>query len=92
MNNINSKNNLENLNISTLYILLKHNEAKLNKLASITNTINLSKTNLENFEIKNIPVNVQEIINNKINEYDNMILSLVKNVNNLINTNIFSFL
>ena len=92
LNNINSKNNLENLNISTLYILLKHNEAKLNKLASITNTINLSKTNLENFEIKNIPVNVQEIINNKINEYDNMILSLVKNVNNLINTNIFSFL
>jgi hypothetical protein len=90
LNNINSKN--ININVSTLYILLKYNEAKLNKLASITNTINLSKTNLENFEIKNIPINIQEIINNKINEYDNMISSLVKNVENLINTNIFASL
>ena len=88
LNNINSSN----INISTLYILLKHNEAKLNKLASITNTINLSKTNLENFEIKNIPIDIQEIINKKINEYDNMISSLVKNVDNLINTNMFSCL
>ncbi len=84
-------NNIK-INTSSLYILLKYNEAKLNKLASITNTINLSKTNLENFEIKNVPLDTQEIINNKINEYDNMISFLVKNVENLINTNIFSSL
>jgi restriction endonuclease S subunit len=42
----------------------------LNKLASITTTINLSRTNLENFEIKNIPIEVQENMVQTINEYD----------------------
>ncbi len=77
-------------NISSLYILLKYNESNLNKLASITNTINLSRTNLQTFEIKNIPINIQENMENKINEYDNMIKSLLLNVENLINNNIFS--
>lgn len=90
LNNINSKNS--KINVSTLYILLKHNEAKLNKLASITNTINLSRTNLENFEIKNIPINIQEIMEKKINEYDNIIKSFVNNIENLVNTNLFVLL
>jgi hypothetical protein len=76
-------------NLSSLYILLKYNEANLNKLASITNTINLSRTNLQNFEIKNIPINIQETMENKINQFDNMTKSLLLNVDNLINTNIF---
>lgn len=85
---INVKSNIC-FNISSLYILLKYNEANLNKLASITNTINLSRNNLQNFEIKNIPINIQENIEKKINEYDNMIKSLLFNVENLINTNVF---
>ena len=90
LNNINSKKT--KINILSLYTQLKYNEAKLNKLASITTTINLSKTNLENFEIKNIPFEVQEIMENKINEFDNMINLMLKNVENLINTNMFSYL
>ncbi len=85
---VNIKPNVD-FNISSIYILLKYNEANLNKLASITSTINLSRTNLQNFEIKNIPINIQEIMENKINNYDNMIKSLLLNVENLINTNIF---
>ena len=91
LNKINSPNNSKT-NIISLYILLKHNEAKLNKLASITNTINLSKTNLENFEIKNIPIDVQEIMEKKINEFDNIINLMLKNIENLINTNMFNYL
>jgi hypothetical protein len=61
----------------------------LNKLASITNTINLSRTNLENFEIKCLPTNIQENIVKTVNEYDNITKSLSKNIELLINTNIF---
>ncbi len=82
-------NNLRNISQSALYILLKHNEANLNKIASITTTINLSRTNLENFEIKNIPIEHQENMIKTINEYDNIIKSLSKNIELLINTNIF---
>ncbi len=76
-------------NTSSLYILLKYNEANLNKLASITNTINLSRTNLQNFEIKNVPIDIQEKIEAKINEYDNIVKSLFINIENLVNTIIF---
>jgi restriction endonuclease S subunit len=92
--NINSNvfylNNIKNTTVELLYILLKHNEANLNKLASITNTINLSRSNLENCEIKNIPLDIQHKVVYKINEYDNMILSYLKNIDNLINTPIFN--
>jgi hypothetical protein len=81
--------NLKNITPSALYILLKHNEANLNKLASITTTINLSRTNLENFEIKNIPIDIQENLVRMVNEYDNITKSLSKNMELLINTNIF---
>jgi hypothetical protein len=83
-------NNIKNTTVELLYILLKHNETNLNKLASITNTINLSRNNLENFEIKNIPLDIQHKVVYKINEYDNMIKSYLKNIDNLINTNIFN--
>jgi restriction endonuclease S subunit len=83
-------NNIKNTTVELLYILLKHNETNLNKLASITNTINLSRSNLENFEIKNIPLDIQHKVVYKINEYDNMIKSYLKNIDNLINTNIFN--
>ena len=95
-NNINTNlyylNNLKNIKQSALYILLKHNEANLNKLASITNTINLSRTNLENFELKNLPINVQENMIKNINEYDNITKSLSKNIELLINTDILQTL
>uniref|UniRef100_A0A6C0HX47 DNA methylase adenine-specific domain-containing protein n=1 Tax=viral metagenome TaxID=1070528 RepID=A0A6C0HX47_9ZZZZ len=82
-------NNLKNITPSALYVLLKYNEANLNKLASITTTINLSRTNLENFEIKNIPIEVQENMVKMVNEYDNITKSLYKNMELLINTSIF---
>ena len=82
-------NNLKNITPSALYILLKFNEANLNKLASITTTINLSRTNLENFEIKNIPVDIQENMVKKINDYDNICKSLSKNMELLVNTTLF---
>jgi hypothetical protein len=88
--NIYYLNNIKNTTVDILYILLKHNEANLNKLASITNTINLSRNNLENFEIKNIPLDIQNKVVYKINEYDNMIKSYLKNIDNLINTLIFN--
>jgi hypothetical protein len=83
-------NNLKKISPAALYILLKHNEANLNKLASITTTINLSRTNLENFEIKSLPDNIQESMIKQINEYDNISKSLSKNMELLINTNIFN--
>lgn len=93
-NNINTNvyylNNIKNYKPSSLYILLKHNEANLNKLASITNTINLSRTNLENFEIKNIPIDIQEKLIMMINKYDNMLKLLLVNTENLLNVNIFN--
>jgi hypothetical protein len=82
-------NNLKNISQSALYVLLKHNESNLNKLASITTTINLSRTNLENFEIKSLPVDIQENMIKTVNEYDNINKSLFKNMELLVNTNIF---
>jgi restriction endonuclease S subunit len=87
LNNIN-KNKC--YNVSSLYILLKYNEANLNKLASITNTINLSRTNLENFEIKDIPIDIQEKLTIMINKYDNMLKLSLVNIENLLNANIFN--
>ena len=85
-------NNLKNISLSALYVLLKHNESNLNKLASITTTINLSRTNLENFEIKSLPVDIQENMIKTVNEYDNINKSLFKNMESLVNTNIFKII
>jgi restriction endonuclease S subunit len=88
-NNVYYINNIKDYNTSALYILLKHNEANLNKLASITSTINLSRTNLENFEIKKLPINIQETMINSIYQYDYIIKTLLTSIEHLLNINIF---
>ena len=53
-----------------VYYILKNDEEKLNKLALITNTINLSRTNLENYEICIPSEEFQQKIIDTVSIYD----------------------
>ena len=72
-----------------LYYLLKNEENALYKLASQTKNINLSRKNLENFEIKNLSEKLQKNIVCECDKYSNMIDGLKQTNDYLKNINIF---
>ena len=72
-----------------LYFLLKNEENALYKLASQTKNINLSRKNLENFEIKNLPEKLQKNIVCGCEKYSDMIDGLKQTNDYLKNINIF---
>ena len=78
LNNLN-----ENINNKYLYYFLKENENKLNKLAKMTVTINLSRTNLETFNIPIMDKSLQENIISQLDYYETIIKQLLE-VNNFI--------
>jgi restriction endonuclease S subunit len=82
-------NDIKDFNSEYLYIILKQNESKLNKLACITNTINLSKACLENLEIKNVSIDIQNKIIEQYNLYDTLSNEIINKSNRLVNENLF---
>ena len=68
--NIYYLNNIKNYNEKCLYHVLKNNEQQFFKLANLTSTINLNRTNLENFEIQVYNDEVQEKIVTQCDLYD----------------------
>ena len=72
-----------------LYFLLKNEENTLYKLASQTKNINLSRKNLESFEIKNLSEKLQKNIVCECNKYSDMIDGLKQTNDYLKNINIF---
>jgi restriction endonuclease S subunit len=101
--NLHTKENPENTNFyyisdvkdfdkKCLYYLLKNEENSLHKLASLTQNINLSRKNLESFEIRNLSEKSQKRIVEECDKYSNMIDSLIKANEHLKNINIFDVL
>lgn len=71
-----------------LYYILKNKEAELFNLASLTVTISLNRTNLENFEIEDYPKEIQEKIIFECDKYDNICNNLEQFNNTIISKNI----
>lgn len=80
---------IKGFNKKCLYFLLKNEENALYKLASQTKNINLSRKNLESFEIKNLSEKSQNHIVEECGKYSNMIDNLIKTNIYLQNINIF---
>jgi hypothetical protein len=69
--NIYYLNNIKkDFNEKCLYHVLKNNEEQFFKLANLTSTVNLNRTNLENFEIQIYTEDVQEKIVTQCDLYD----------------------
>jgi restriction endonuclease S subunit len=69
--NIYYLNNIKkDFNEKCLYHILKNNEEQFFKLANLTSTVNLNRTNLENFEIQIYTEDVQEKIVTQCDLYD----------------------
>ena len=85
-------NDIKNYNSDCLYIILKQSEQKLNKMASITNTINLGRNCLENFDIKDIPIDIQNKLVEQCNIYDSLINDIVTKSKLINNEHIFKFI
>jgi len=81
--NIYYLNNVKNYNETCLYHILKYNEENFFKLANLTSTINLNRTNLENFEIQVYSDEIQEKIITQCESYDK-ICSNLSEINNTI--------
>lgn len=82
----NIANNYDN---KCLYYILKYNEPDIQKLANLSNTIQLAKNKLENFQIPNLSeIEHKEILKCEI--FDNEISLLTNNINNLKQSNIFT--
>ena len=79
----------KNVNDKLIYHILKHNEKNLFNLANLNPTINLNKTNLENFEIQNYPDDIQEKINLQCDIYDK-ICSDLNDINIIVFKDIIS--
>ena len=75
-------------NKTFIYLFLKNNENKLNKLAHLTQTVILNKTNLENFKIKNVPISIQDSIVGQSNKYDKICDNLKEINNNILASDI----
>jgi type I restriction-modification system DNA methylase subunit len=71
-----------------LYYILKNYEPKLIELAHLTSSINLNKTNLENFEIPNLPLNIQEQIIQQCSVYENICNNLQEINQTILSKNI----
>ena len=81
--NIYYLNNVKNYNETGLYHILKYNEENFFKLANLTSSINLNRTNLENFEIQVYSDEIQEKIIAQCESYDK-ICSNLSEMNNTI--------
>lgn len=82
--NIYYLNNIKNYNESCLYHILKYNEENFFKLANLTSTINLNRTNLENFEIQVYSDEIQEKIITQCESYDKICSNLLEMNNTII--------
>jgi hypothetical protein len=69
-------NNIKEINNKYFYYILKNNENKLKKLANLTVTTNLSRTNLENFEVPIVSLEIQDKIIKQLESYDKIINQL----------------
>jgi hypothetical protein len=84
--------NIKNFNKKCLYYLLKNEESSLYKLSSMTQNINLSRKNLESFEINNLQDKTQEYIIKECDKFSNLIDSLFLTNEYLKNINIFDII
>jgi hypothetical protein len=82
--NIYYLNNVKNYNENCLYHILKYNEENFFKLANLTSTINLNRTNLENFEIQVYSDEIQEKIITQCESYDKICSNLLEMNNTII--------
>jgi hypothetical protein len=85
LNNINNKYTKK-----CLYYIIKFLENKLVNLAYLTNTINLSRMNLENFEIPDISLDIQNKICEQCEVYDKIQDNLVEINQTIIQKDIFN--
>lgn len=87
--NIYYLNNIKkDFNEKCLYHVLKNNEEQFFKLANLTSTINLNRTNLENFEIQVYNEEVQEKIVTQCDLYDKICNDLSEMNNTIVIKNI----
>jgi hypothetical protein len=84
--------NIKNFNKKCLYYLLKNEESSLYKLSSMTQNINLSRKNLESFEINNLQDKTQNYLIKECDKFSNLIDSLFLTNEYLKNINIFDIL
>ena len=84
--------NIKNFNKKCLYYLLKNEESSLYKLSSMTQNINLSRKNLESFEINNLQDKTQDYIIKECDKFSNLIDSLFLTNEYLKNINIFDII
>ena len=88
--NIYYLNNVNGINEKCLYYFLKNNENKLMQLANMTKTINLNKTNIENFEIPDISNDLQKDLLTQLEYYENICDNLLKINKTILSKNIFN--
>lgn len=88
--NIYFLNNIKTINSKCLYYILKNEENALSKLANLTLTVSLNRTNLENFEIQNFPKEIQEKILTECTTYDNTCKDLIEMNKIIISKNILN--
>lgn len=87
--NIYYLNNIKkDFNEKCLYHILKNNEEQFFKLANLTSTVNLNRTNLENFEIQVYSEEVQEKIVTQCDLYDKICNDLSEMNNTIVIKNI----
>jgi len=84
--------NIKNFNKKCLYYLLKNEESSLYKLASMTQNVNLSRKNLESFEINNLQDKTQDYLIKECDKFSNLIDSLFLTNEYLKNINIFDII
>jgi len=88
--NIYYLNNIKDFNEKCLYHILKNNEEQFFKLANLTSTINLNRTNLENFEIQIYTEDVQDKIVMQCDLYDRICNDLSEMKSTIIIKNIIN--
>ena len=87
--NIYYLNNIkEELDEKCLYHILKNSEKQFFNLANLTSTINLNRTNLENFEIQNYPSDIQNQIILQSDLYDKICNDLIEMNSTIVSKNI----
>jgi hypothetical protein len=84
--------NIKNFNKKCLYYLLKNEESSLYKLSSMTQNINLSRKNLDSFEINNLQDKTQDYLIKECDKFSNLIDLLFLTNEYLKNINIFDIL
>ena len=97
---LSNENSIESINIyylnnikeefdeKCLYHVLKNSEKQFFNLANLTSTINLNRTNLENFEIQNYPSDIQNQIILQSDLYDKICIDLIEMNSTIVSKNI----